>query len=336
MARALQELHTSRVITGAHRDHEKLCMRPSRRWHRDHVPLLAARGPGPLRDDGQGNGQASTGKHRPWNLQRLCVVPMIAPKLTTRHVLRIFREATPDQLAEGQSWYAAAWQHAVRLDPANPHRAAGILAALSPRLGWAHNVERAERVYRDGYASGVLFANGRKADRIHAGELPLDVLGGDKVRAFYACIVAAGEGQDTDTVCVDRHAHDVVVGRVTDDKVRTVALSRKGGYQALAAIYVRAAKQLTRETGQHVSPSTVQAVTWTVWRASYSDEHGRRTATHVTGRYFGVHAARVARTAVEDQVWTIRDQKIHEATVAKHRREGTSFTPDPEAVAAGW
>lgn len=247
-------------------------------------------------------------------------------KLTTRNVLKVYREATPQQLAEGQSWYANARRLAHELDPSNPRRAAGIIAALSPRLSWAHNVERAQRVYRDGFASGVLYSNGRKADRIYAGEDPDNVLGGDKVRAFFACIVEP----DTTTVCVDRHAHDIVVGRVTDDATRTAALSRKGGYEALAAIYVRAAKQLTRETGEHVAPSTVQAVTWTVWRDVYSDEHGRRTSRRVTGKYFG---AKVAR---EDQVWTPALQRIHENTVAKRRREGTLFTPDPLAVAAGW
>jgi hypothetical protein len=50
----------------------------------------------------------------------------------------------------------------------------------------------------------------------------------------------------------------------------------------------------------------------------------------------GHAAAQVHIDAAADQTWTMGDQKRHEATVAKRRREGHGVVPDPEAVKAGW
>ncbi|MDQ3276458.1 MAG: hypothetical protein M3Q39_15895 [Actinomycetota bacterium] len=173
------------------------------------------------------------------------------------HIVRVFREATTDQLAAGMTWYADAHTVARALDPDNPDRAAGILAALSPREFWSRNVTLAARVYSEGKASGSLTANCAKADRIFAGEDWRDVLGGDKVRTFAERI--SNPTTPTNRVVIDRHAFDIAVGRKTKDATRAI-LSRKGAYRAFEREYVRAAKILG------VTPTQVQAVTWTVWR----------------------------------------------------------------------
>lgn len=176
-------------------------------------------------------------------------------------IVDVWRQATVSELVEGMEWYRDAHALAVKLDPANPSQAAGVIAALSPMMAWGQNVNLAVRAYADGKASGALFTNVAKANRILAGESADAVLGGDKVRAFWGVIA----DPSSDAVVIDRHAFDIAVGRVTNNESR-YALGRKGVYESFARAYVRAAKTIARETGMDVSASQVQAVTWTVWR----------------------------------------------------------------------
>ena len=174
----------------------------------------------------------------------------------TSNILAVFDQASVAELDEGLNWYREAHALAVRLNPSDPIQAAGVIAALSPITPWERNVNLAIRAYEDGYASGSLGRNCTKADQIMAGNDPLDVLKGDKVRAFFNCIAYPETSQ---TVCVDRHAFDIAHGRVTNDATRA-ALGRKGAYDTVARAYVRAADALG-----YGAPA-VQAVTWTVWR----------------------------------------------------------------------
>ena len=176
-------------------------------------------------------------------------------------IMDVWNQATVTELSEGLDWYRDAHALAVKLSPSDPAQAAGVIAALSPMMGWGQNVNLAVRAYADGQASGALYSNVAKANRILAGEDPEDVLGGAKVRAFYGVIA----DPSSDAVVVDRHAFDIAVGRVTNNDSRH-ALGRKGVYEAFANAYVRAAKTISKQSGVEVSASQVQAVTWTVWR----------------------------------------------------------------------
>ena len=177
---------------------------------------------------------------------------------TSPNIIRVYLAATAQHVAEGLTWYRDAHKLACELDPDNPSRAAGVIAALSPRESWTRNVYLATLLYERGgdLQDGTLSSNLDKARRIYAGEDPLDVLGGAKVRAFFTLI---NNPDDAETVCVDRHAFDVAVGRKTDDKARQV-LGRKGMYERFARAYRRAAEVLG------VTPAQVQAVTWVAWR----------------------------------------------------------------------
>jgi hypothetical protein len=98
--------------------------------------------------------------------------------------------------------------------------------------------------------------NMRKAQLCLDGVEPLAVLGGKKVLAFYASIL----NPQGDSVCVDRHAYDVAVGRVTNDDARTV-LALVGAYEQVAEAYVRAAQIAG------IGACALQAITWVAWRA---------------------------------------------------------------------
>lgn len=174
-----------------------------------------------------------------------------------RNVLSVYRRATDSQIAEGLEWYSRAFDLATELDPNNPFRAAGIIAAVSPLTQWIQNRKLAIKTYAEGgLFNGTLSRNAIKATRIFNGEDPLDVLSGNKVRAFYEGII----GKPDALPCIDRHAFDIAIGRVTDNKTRG-ALSRAGVYSAFAKVYIRAAKR------EGITSTQMQAASWVTWRA---------------------------------------------------------------------
>lgn len=217
----------------------------------------------------------------------------------TRNITATFRAATDGDRAIGHGWYTRArdlaeglvkthgWDMSIAGDyEREVAKAAGVIAALSPRLAWRKNVEYAELAYMtyagiaeqgvmsmrtdgdisEAYFAGMiptLNANARKAFRILNGEDPEDVLGGPKVRAFYFTIV---NPSDPRAVVVDRHAIDITFGQVLNDQARGLALGRKGAYDKVSELYRRAARIISAELGEVWTPAQVQATTWTYWR----------------------------------------------------------------------
>ncbi len=182
----------------------------------------------------------------------------LAPENTPSvdNVLRTYRQATPEQIADGMTWYGEAHSLAVALDPTNVERSAGVISALSPQLIWERNAALAIRAYGDGQASGCLPDSIRKANAILNGADVATTLNGAKTVAF-AQVIA--DPTDYCAVVIDRHAFDIAVGGVTDQK-RRGTLGRKGVYDLFADAYREAAHRVG------ISPSQMQAVTWVVWR----------------------------------------------------------------------
>lgn len=185
-----------------------------------------------------------------------------AANANSARIVDVFNLATEAEIVAGLNWYNEAQELAAKISPKDPKMGAGVIAALSPMMPWDRNMMLAEQAFTDGKASGALFGNVAKANRIMAGENPLDVLGGDKVRNFY---LAIAEPATSEAVCIDRHAFDIAVGRVTNNESRAV-LKNKGVYESFAKAYVRAAKVASKALGQAVTPSQMQAITWTTWR----------------------------------------------------------------------
>lgn len=174
----------------------------------------------------------------------------------TENILRVFASASADAFSTGLTWYDEANAYAKSLDPLF-HRSAGVIAALSPKNGWANNKAKAAQLYRqngDGTGVGMSVPVG-KAIRIYNGEDALDVLGGAKTRNFFMTIVDPNH----DVPVIDAHAFDIAVGRPQTDKERN-ALQRKGEYDRYAEAYVLAAQF----TG--LSPAQTQAIVWCAWR----------------------------------------------------------------------
>jgi hypothetical protein len=184
------------------------------------------------------------------------------------NVLAVYNGAFEEHLRFGLSWYPTAHREALRMGGGRAQhleRNAGIIAALSPLNGWTNNIRKAREVISKrgrievvkGQPNGIgLGANVAKAVAIYHGADPLDVLSGDKVRAFYRTIL--DPTGDIDPV-IDRHAFDIAVGERTDEK-RRGALSRKGVYSEFAHVYREAAKIAG------IGSAQMQAITWVAWR----------------------------------------------------------------------
>lgn len=121
-----------------------------------------------------------------------------------RRLLAAYGEASAADQAAGLAWYDRAHEAAKAILPDDPSRAAGVIAALSPRAHWRVNltwaatlVEAAERG-DDGPPPVHTRQMRAQAWRIALGEAPLDVLNGPKVRAFFSNITG-----DLDQVTVD-------------------------------------------------------------------------------------------------------------------------------------
>ncbi len=212
------------------------------------------------------------------------------PTPTAANVLAVFRAGTAAHVISGRGWYGRARSEALALDPHDPVRAAAVLAVLSPMCSWDRNVALARQAYALANAGatfedivaalGCLKGNARKAAAILLGADPAAVVSGPKVSAFWARIVDAAQGSTGPTsVVVDRHAFDIAVGMVTDDRTRGLALGRKGGIHAVQLTYSRAASVL-RRTGEcpDVTPAELQAIVWTIWRELFAHSQGRAAA----------------------------------------------------------
>jgi hypothetical protein len=186
---------------------------------------------------------------------------MIPTRATTRvhrryvkNIISTWERATEDQLSRGRNWYRTAHDLADFMSEGNVTAGAGVIAALSAQKSWALNTRMARRAFTTGVLSGHTTDALTKAAKIMAGVDPAEVLPMTfKTGNFYRAIL---DPEDPDAVVIDRHAHDVAVGKRYGTQPR--GLHNKTRYATLAHAYREAARQLEE------LPSTVQATTWLV------------------------------------------------------------------------
>lgn len=171
---------------------------------------------------------------------------MRAIRAFARRLVAWWRAADDVARSAGVTWYRAARKTARRLARARGctlARAAGVIAALSPRLTWSYNVIAADAVLaRVARVPGVFRANLAKGRAIAAGAAPLSVLSGPKVRAFYAALMGSPDAAVVD-VWIARAAG--IEGALTPKQYAQVAQALRMGAD---------------EVGQ--TTSAFQAATW--------------------------------------------------------------------------
>lgn len=189
-----------------------------------------------------------------------------------RALLSVWDAADGDARTYGARWYADALREATALGARygfTPAQAAGVIAALSPRVGWRQNLADAETVLswaedaRDGLpcadyvalasACQAFRANVVKACEVVALDDPLGALNGPKQRAFYRNIMG-----DADGVTVDVWA----TRAATRGALNGPRSARE--YAAIERAYQRAARAVG------VAPRDFQAAVWIALRARAS------------------------------------------------------------------
>ena len=188
------------------------------------------------------------------------------------NIKREWHKATAEDLEQGLAWYGIANDFArafAASDVITREQAAGVIAAMSPMMSWGTNIHVARRLitrYLLGEAEPTegfgLKRNVAKAWRILRGEDPLNVLSGDKVRAFYSNIIG-----DPTAVTVDRWAARAARGNPDDAGTVT-----KREYREIADAYRAAAADLD------ISARDLQAAVWVAYRR----QHARATLDNPT------------------------------------------------------
>lgn len=198
--------------------------------------------------------------------------------MTASNILAVYQLANTADRVNGMSWYARAKELAIALclqyDQLSPYKAAGVIAALSPRNKWERNMADAENLIRvwsidpeSADSVKVCTFGPNKAKAIAILNLPEGTDGGDvrsllsgpKLVEFFNCIMG-----EQDDVCIDGHAYSIWAGdRITLANVPSIGKKLRA---TIKADY-RAAAQEAK-----ITAAEMQAVTWCAWRRLHGVE----------------------------------------------------------------
>ena len=189
-----------------------------------------------------------------------------------RNILKVYRRATSEDVANGLEWYDRAKRYASiisNLSGVNLNTVVGVMAALSPNNRWERNVKDTERMVwawvkgEDLTDFKVSCYNTMKAkawsileDDLTDDDAILTRLNGQKIRSFYSNI------RGLDEVTIDGHAYNIALGirqGLTSDKTNM----GKKLYRDMQSAYVKAAKRVG------IKPHELQAITWTTWKREW-------------------------------------------------------------------
>ena len=190
-----------------------------------------------------------------------------------RNILKVYRRATTEDIANGVEWYDRAKRYAETISKQTGlhiHTVIGVMAALSPNNKWERNVKDCERMcnaWIDGedlsdfkvscYNTMKLKAWSILEDKLTSDDDILTRLNGQKIRSFYSNI------RGLDEVTIDGHALNIALGKLqglTTDKTNM----GKKTYIEMQTYYVRAAKRVD------IAPHVLQAITWTTWKREHN------------------------------------------------------------------
>ena len=191
--------------------------------------------------------------------------------MSVRQILKVYRSATADEIEHGMKWYAIAKRDSTKVAKEfgiSVNTVVGVVAALSPNLGWNINI-KAARILIECFANGGAIddvtvsaypQNKRKAwemleQKMVRRKAIMAKLNGPKTTAFFANIIGL------DVVTVDGHAKNI------HDGLRRVLKNNNVGvreYGIIADAYIEAAKAVGIKGFQ------MQAITWVAWRRQHN------------------------------------------------------------------
>lgn len=231
--------------------------------------------------------------------------------VSAENVVASFKKADMGRKAQGMRWYSDAHLLAKALTPEDPGKAAGVLAAYSPKAAWPDNMFNAARSLHEGRALGlgegasIMGQHQRTAQKIMDGEHHSTAMKSPKIGDFAHLIEHGDDSEDEkeagkSRVVVDRHAMSVATGkRMTTKDLEEAPLHSRHYYEHVADTYRQAATTLSQELGEKIAPHQVQAVTWGVQQeqnqkddeeAATGGAKGRATRTKNSWTNWAEHA----------------------------------------------
>lgn len=189
------------------------------------------------------------------------------------NILALYLDAPEVTRAAGREWYAAEGamlRELARKIGRGEDATIAAAAAISPGMRWEFIAAHIAALSKNPAHKVPTYSREfvRRASVCLRGGDPDTELGGDKVRAFYACLRAGGACQD---VVVDGHAINLARGEVANiRKLPAAGRVTRARYRRAAEAY----REVAELVGEH--PSTVQAATWIHWR-NMLDEARRAT-----------------------------------------------------------
>lgn len=186
----------------------------------------------------------------------------------TANLRRLYRRATPEDVAQGSAWYPNARKIVAEWSTHYGYpveTVACVIAAISPQCPWERNLIIADDVLAGRAPSiGAIRLNVVKAQRLrdetgstllaHADErMARHFPGGPKVTCF-----AANLAGDSSLVTVDTHAAQAAIG----DPIVFPQL-RWNRYALIAHAYIDVAHSVG------LTPADFQAILWVTWKRIY-------------------------------------------------------------------
>lgn len=167
----------------------------------------------------------------------------------TNNLVKIYSQATPDQIRDGFGWYPSAERHAeiMAKKAGSKYKAAAVISHLSPRLSWEKNVKAAYELVEGKTPTGVMSRSIMMAAKSLNYDDPIVTFNGPKTKAFYENIIG-----NPDRVTVDVWATRAAFGRDIN--------LNKSLYYATEYAYKLAAKRVG------ITPREFQATVWTIVR----------------------------------------------------------------------
>lgn len=189
---------------------------------------------------------------------------------THGNILATFFSATKQEIQHGRRWYKDANCIAVEIANSNDiyvDTAIAVIAALSPNNKWEKNCLDADNLIKVITSGGdenqvkvsTYNKNKRKAIEIINGGDQLEILGGLKVRAFYACISGC-----KNSVCVDGHTYSYWIGeRIPTTKTPSITPKL---YAKISDDHRTACDLINSILNETFIPADIQAICWLAWR----------------------------------------------------------------------
>jgi len=207
-----------------------------------------------------------------------------ADSLDCLNILGVYYSAPIDTKIAGLDWYKQAYNVAKTIAAKTElsiETTVAVIAAVSPNNKWAKNCLDADRLctaFKNSVNLGEIKVSTYNPNKEKA-RLCLEpenysikstraVLNGQKVTAFYDCILYAGDKSHIygkTAVCVDGHAKSIYYGERYMLSSSKSNISKKE-YLKIASAYNTAAGIINEIEKTDITGCHVQAITWNHWR----------------------------------------------------------------------